>query len=186
VDDHCTECGFDGRAYAIADVRSRLQALPGEIAPVLRNATADALHARPDPATWSALEYLGHLRDLMAFHRHAIEQALAHDVPTLELVDPDTFVADAGYATADLEDLLGQFGRRVDRLDALLATLDASALDRRAGFGDDTIDVRLVMRSAVHEGFHHRGDIERLLGAGHSTMRASPMSRTRSGSPSQP
>jgi hypothetical protein len=162
VDDHCTECGFDGRAFTIEDVRTRLQALPGEIAPLVRAVPSEALGVRPDPATWSVLEYLGHLRDLMAFHRFAIEQALAHDVPTLELVDPDAFVDAAGYAHADPEDLLGQFARRVERLDALLATLDAAALDRRAGFGDDMIDVRLVMRSAVHEGFHHRGDLVRV------------------------
>jgi hypothetical protein len=64
------------------------------------------LAARPDAATWSAMEYLGHLRDLMAFHRHAIEQAPA----------------------------------------------------------PGTIDIRLIMRSAVHEGIHHQGDLSQLVG----------------------
>jgi hypothetical protein len=148
----------------IAEVRARLQATPDEVGGIVRAVPRSVLGTRPDPATWSAIEYLGHLRDLMAFHRHAIEQALAHDEPDLELVDPDAHVADAGYATADPEEILAQFSRRVARLDALLGSLSEADLDRRAGFGTATIDVRLVMRSAVHEAVHHEGDLSRLVG----------------------
>jgi hypothetical protein len=163
VDDHCAECGYDGRDFTVRQVAAALAALPADIETLVRSAADAALRTRPAPTTWCALEYLGHLRDLMAFHRYVIERAIAEDAPTLELVDPDEFVTDAGYRDADVDALLAQFARRVARLVTFVEGMDQGALIRTVRFGDDSLDVRLVMLSALHEGVHHQGDIEAVL-----------------------
>ncbi len=108
------------------------------------------------------MEYLGHLRESMAFHHWLIESPLAEDNPSIPTVDPDESVAQAGYADAEAEALIGQFGRRVDRLCELLAELDDSSVNRSLALGDRRITVGLVARSAWHECHHHRGDVHRL------------------------
>jgi hypothetical protein len=47
-------------------------------------------------------------------------------------------------------------------LATLLAGLSPEALARPLVL-DRPIDVQLVARSALHEGYHHRGDLQRLL-----------------------
>src|SRR3954469_23287130 len=69
VDDYCDECGFDGRAMTISEVVASLRRLPDEIGATVAPLTDERLRTRPAPTTWSAIEYLGHLRDLMAYHR---------------------------------------------------------------------------------------------------------------------
>jgi hypothetical protein len=162
VEDHCDECGFDARDLTTHEVAGRLLLLPEQVRSVLEGMDDTALRRRPDPRTWSAIEYLGHLRDLMAYHRFLIERATAEERPAVESVDPDTTVASAGYAHASLDDLLGQFARRVDRLVTLIDSLDAEAVDREIALGDREIDVTLVTRSALHEGHHHTLDLTRL------------------------
>jgi hypothetical protein len=162
MDDYCQECGFDARTMSIEDVIAALRLLPEQIGAVVAPADADRLRLRPDAHTWSAIEYLGHLRDLMAFHRWVIEQALSEDRPVLAPPDPDSFVADSQYQNSDRDELLAQFDRRVDRLAALLESLPPEAFTREVVL-EDPVDVKLVARSALHEGVHHRADLARLV-----------------------
>jgi hypothetical protein len=164
MEDHCGECHFDARAMTTAEVCGQLRLVPGQVRLVLDGVDEAALRRRPDPGVWSAMEYLGHLRDLMAYHRFLIERAVAEDGPVVASVDPDDAVASAGYAGAGLEELLGQFDRRVDRLVTVIDGLADGALDRRLVLGDREIDLRLVTRSALHEGYHHQLDLVRVLG----------------------
>lgn len=80
----------------------------------------------------------------------------------MPVVDPDELVAKAGYAEADIEALIGQFERRVDRLCNLLTELDGHAMNRSLTLDDRHITVGLVARSAWHECHHHRVDIRSL------------------------
>lgn len=170
MDDVCQECGYDGRTMSNSDVQAALSALAPEITALVRSGGDDAIRAQPAPGTWSVIEYVGHLRDLMAFHRFVIERALAEDTPMINTVDPDEFVAAADLRNADRDELLGQFERRVTRLVEFLGTIADADLDRPVLFerqppaAPDRHDVRLVSRSAVHEAVHHRDDIARLLG----------------------
>ncbi|MFZ0904419.1 MAG: DinB family protein, partial [Mycobacterium sp.] len=117
---------------------------------------------RPAPDVWSPLEYLGHLRESMAFHRWLIERALAEDNPLIPMVDPDESVAQSKYNEADRAQLIAQFDRRIHRLDDALTSLDDVAAARTLTLGDRQISVALVARSAWHECHHHHRDIRRL------------------------
>jgi hypothetical protein len=162
MEETCSECRFNESRAQPADVALALTPLAAELGEDIRALPADLVRHRPSPDVWSPVEYLGHLRESMAFHRWLIENALAEDNPLIPMVDPDESVAKAGYADADIGALVGQFERRVDRLCRLLAELDDEAVTRPLTLDDRHICVGLVARSAWHECHHHRGDIRRL------------------------
>ncbi|MCV7280212.1 DinB family protein [Mycolicibacterium flavescens] len=161
MEDVCTECGFDQSSTPAADVGPALERTATEVADAVRSVPLELLRRRPEPRTWAPIEYLGHLRESMAFHRWLIEQAVAQDHPEVPMVDPDESVAAADYRGADVEDLLGQFHRRVMRLGAHLAALPPGAAACSLTLGDRPITVALIARSAWHECHHHLGDIRR-------------------------
>lgn len=103
----------------------------------------------------------------MVYHRAAIERALVENTPRIAAVDPDLFVVRNDYRNADWDDLLAGFGRSIRRLGALLLSLDEAAVGRALIVDDppQQVDVAFVARSAIHEGVHHLGDIERLTTA---------------------
>jgi hypothetical protein len=164
VQDHCDECGFDGRPLTLKDVSAQLRDVPAGVQALLAGSDEPSLRRRPDPTTWSAVEYLGHLRDLMAWHRFLIERAVEEVRPKVPPVDPDQSVASSGYGDADVEELTGQFVRRVERLCGRIDSLRPGEETRVVEWiGGNDIDVDLIARSALHEGFHHTGDIRRVL-----------------------
>jgi hypothetical protein len=162
MEETCGECKFDESLAPPGDVALALPPLATAIGDDIRAVSVELTRRRPSPDVWSPLEYLGHLRESMAFHRWLIESALAEDNPVVPMVDPDESVAKSGYAYADVEALFGQFERRVDRLCRLLTELDGAAVNRTLTLDDRPVTVGLVARSAWHECHHHRGDIRRL------------------------
>lgn len=164
MEEICHECEFDASATPPRDVAVTLPPLARAIGNAVRALSPETARRRPSPQVWSPLEYLGHLRESMAFHRWLIEKALAEDNPLIPMVDPDESVSHAGYASADTEELIGQFERRIHRLCEVLMTLDGSAVRRTLVLDDHQITTALIARSAWHECHHHHGDIRRLGG----------------------
>lgn len=163
MEEICGECGFDESATPPRAVAAALVAQTVTIGDTIGAIPHDVLRCRPAPAVWSPQEYLGHLRESMAFHRWLIEQALAGPGPLVPMVDPDESVANAHYNDADTAELLAQFDRRIERLAALLAGLDDDAAEQTLTLGDRRITVALIARSAWHECHHHHGDMRRAL-----------------------
>lgn len=163
VEEICSECGFDESVTPPRAVAAALVAQAGHIADTLSVIPRDVLRRRPTPHVWSPQEYLGHLRESMAFHRLLIERAVAETEPLIPMVDPDESVADAHYNDAESDDLIAQFDRRVERLGAVLVGLDDNETQRTLTLGGRRITVALIARSAWHECHHHHGDIRRAL-----------------------
>jgi DinB superfamily len=166
VIDHCEECGFDGRDLSLAEIIEALRPFPDDVAAIVADCDAVRLRTRPTPGSWSALEYVLHLRDLMAYHRWLIERAMAEDEPVVATADPDAAIAGIDASAVDLEEVLGQLSRRVERFCSLIEGLDDAACSRRVVIapGAEPLEVRLVARSAQHEAHHHRGDLVRIVG----------------------
>jgi hypothetical protein len=162
VEQQCRGCDFDESTTPVGRVASALSTEASAIGESMRLVAADVVRRRPRPDVWAPIEYLGHLRESMAFHRWLIERAVTEDRPVIGQVDPDASVASADYCAADVEELIGQFGRRIDRLIGLVTTLDEAALSRVALLDDREISAALIARSAWHECHHHHGDIRRI------------------------
>ncbi|BCP05408.1 DinB family protein [Mycobacterium paraintracellulare] len=164
MEEICHECGFNQSATPPGEVAAILPPLAQAIARSVRLVPEERIRRRPAPDVWSPLEYLGHLRESMSFHRWLIEKAIGEDNPLIPMVNPDESVARAGYRAADTDALIGQFDRRIQRLCELLITLDDKAIHRTLTLDGRQIPVALIARSAWHECHHHHGDIRRLGG----------------------
>lgn len=162
MEEICRQCDFDQSMTPPGEVAEALAPLAPAIGDGIRAISDDELRRRPAPAVWSPMEYLGHLRESMAFHRWLIERALAEANPLIPTVDPDESVARSRYNEAEAEELVGQFDRRIQRLADALSTLDDEAAARTLTLDGRQLSVALVARSAWHECHHHLGDIRRL------------------------
>ncbi len=69
----CRDCEFDESATPPRAVAEALPGLARAIVASVRALPAETARARPAPEVWSPIEYLGHLRESMAFHRWLIE-----------------------------------------------------------------------------------------------------------------
>jgi hypothetical protein len=174
VEEICHECDFDQSKTPAREVPAALAPLALAIGDAIRSIPDDEIRRRPAALVWSPLEYLGHLRESMAFHRWLIERALAEDNPLIPLVDPDESVAQSQYNGATADALIAQLDRRVERLADLLNSVDDGAAVRTLTLDGRRISVALVARSAWHECHHHHGDIQRLGQAPRSSSDQEP------------
>jgi hypothetical protein len=164
--DHCEICGYDGRHESFADVATPLQQFPARLRGLVEANPATDMARRPASGGWSCLEYVGHLKDLLAYHRWLTELACDGSDQEVPKPDPDAYVAQAGHRDADVADLLDQVQRRSIRYSQLLRSLDdvqAGRSIRLAGQG--LVDVTSIARNARHECEHHYLDLQRLIGA---------------------
>jgi hypothetical protein len=118
---------------------------------------------RPDPVTWSMVEYLGHVRDVVVVFAERIEQARAEDRPTFPPLGNDDRAVRLRYNEADVEATLQELSSGAARLAGLIESLGDDDWARRATRrpGEER-DVRWMVRQAAHECRHHLADIERV------------------------
>jgi hypothetical protein len=120
------------------------------------------LRARPTPASWSALEYAAHVRDVLELFERRVVQLLQGE-SELEVVDHDRAVAEGHYNDLDpatvLEQLEAAAGALAVRLEGLEPD-DWSRTGTRAGEERTMLDIG---RRAAHEAHHHLLDIGRAL-----------------------
>src|SRR4051794_39053609 len=82
----CPECGFVAAAVAREDVAAMVRANAAAWPVVL--ARPDVAR-RPDPATWSPLEYACHVRDVFRIYDYRLELMLTQDDPGYPNWDQD-------------------------------------------------------------------------------------------------
>jgi hypothetical protein len=160
--DRCEGCGFiydldraDGSGAVIV---AGADEVADSLAP-----DRDEVRRRPDPSTWSALEYAAHLRDVLLVQRERVLAARRSECPTSPPMGRDERVEHDGYADQSADDVARQLR------DA--ARLFANVLDRvaRAGEWDRTLiynypapserSLRWVALHTEHEVSHHLDDV---------------------------
>jgi len=168
----CPECGLDyesispkDTAVAIRSYPRRFQAL---VAPIDREQATrpDAQsRRRPDPHTWSALEYTAHVADIFDTFTDIIRRMRVEDRPSIDFFHPDERAAEARYNEQDPDDVLRRLQENAERLAAELDEVGADDWRRTAEFPWGERDLLTMARNAVHEGHHHLRDVERVLAA---------------------
>jgi DinB superfamily len=164
----CEECGFDYDGCALDAVSGSIRGLGRRFrAPLTRGMPDEDLgglvRLRPEPATWSALEYACHVRDALALYDWRIKQVLAGDRPELPAMRRDEVVVERAYNSQDpvtvADELEAAAGRLAERLDAV----PDDGWDRIGIRDGEELSVRWMARNALHEGNHHLLDIGRVL-----------------------
>lgn len=167
-DEPCEECGFDPLATAPEDLADAVRGLgrryraaltrflPGEDPAVI-------VRARPDPATWSALEYACHTRGALGVLDGRIRTTLTDEEPQLGWWDHEAAAADEAYNDQDPGTVADGLDEAAAHLAETLRSVPAGAWDRAARRGEDRFTVVGLGRYALHEGHHHLLDVGRAL-----------------------
>ncbi|MBB5867155.1 hypothetical protein F4553_000534 [Allocatelliglobosispora scoriae] len=154
----CPECGYTAASIAPAAVASALRGNGAAWADLL--ARRDDVAVRPDPQTWSPLEYACHVRDVCNLYSYRLGLMLAEDGPTFPDWNQDaTAIADR-YSEQDPAVVSAEL---VAAADAFADELDAVTGEQwqRPGTRSDgahfTIDT--FARYFLHDVVHHLADV---------------------------
>jgi len=159
--DHCAECGFDHGSLAIPDVPSTLRAAAERLAEDLVSGDDAAVHARPDPSTWSVIEYGCHVRDVLLVQRERILLALVENKPGFTSMYPDARVVNAHYDRESALEVGQELAVAANLAARVIGRLSPEQLDRRCIYmypEPTERDLAWVVRNTVHEVVHHELD----------------------------
>ena len=159
LDRRCPECGFDATACRAVDVAAIVRANAVEWSRILAE-PASSVAVRPDDATWSALEYGCHVRDVYRIYHRRIHRMLVEDDPQYANWDQDATAADDRYHEQEpavvASELVDAASLLADRLD-LVHGDEWDRTGRRSDGAVFTVDT--ISRYMVHDTIHHIWDV---------------------------
>jgi hypothetical protein len=160
----CDACEFDGSAYGPAELLEAIRDLGPQWKRLLLDA-GDDLRDRPDPATWSVLEYAAHSRDITALHVFGVEQALTLDEPKFPEIAGGELVENAAatYASQDPGIVGTELENQALRLADLAQASGQASWSRGLTLGSSRSDVRRLLEHALHDSHHHLVDVNKGL-----------------------
>ncbi len=166
----CDECGFDAAELSPGDAITAVRSFPKRYrAPLTRllpKDDASLLRRRPDPVTWSALEYAAHVRDVFGMYASHVRRTLDEDRPELTGFDPDELAESRRYNDQDAGAVADELATNAELLATALEAVPADAWQRVGLRHGEERSLLVTARRAVHEGNHHLLDIGRSLRAG--------------------
>jgi hypothetical protein len=157
----CDVCGFGWATVSRDQIGGRIGAGVSAIVDLL---TSDPSHVgvRPSTRRWSAIEYAGHVRDVLFMLRDRLVVGLVEDLPSFkpmyrdERVDLGLYKADTIAAMAD------ELRTGATMFTRLFGAIDPDQLNRDVLYGWPEPTRRSILwmaQQAVHEIEHHRLDI---------------------------
>ncbi|QJU54483.1 DinB family protein [Herbiconiux sp. KACC 21604] len=154
----CPECGFDSSATEASAVAGLIRENAAAWPAVLERAS---VRERPDDATWSALEYGAHVRDVFRVSQKRFGLMLAEMDPEFADWDQDATAVEDRYAEQDPAVVGRQLLDEGEALAALLESVPADAWERR-GFRSDgsAFTVDTLARYVIHDPVHHLHDVK--------------------------
>lgn len=154
----CPDCPM---SYADTRVESAVVALrgvPEEVRAAVLAVAPEHRRVRPDPATWSVVEYACHVRDVFATYTVRLHRTSTEDAPALEPMFADLRAVRFRYNEADPGVVLGELEAYVAGfVDEIAATTGWDRVATRRP--DEVRTARWLVRHALHEARHHARDI---------------------------
>ncbi len=120
---------------------------------------------RPNPSTWSALEYTAHVADRLDHVGPAVRRTTFENQPVIEVFDSDDRAAEKAYNVLDRTEVLGWLDFACAELASVLEGVNADDWTRTALVAGVPRDALTIARDGVHEGSHHLRDVQRVLAA---------------------
>lgn len=160
----CAGCDLDVSDVDTSDLGRRISTEASAWAALLAS-DDDAIRVRPEPTTWSALEYAAHVRDVLSVFADRVMRMLAEDGPELGWWDHEAAIENGWDNALEAAAVADDLQRNADHLEAVLARVPPDGWARvglrRAG---EEFTIELLARFALHEVVHHRGDAHRSAG----------------------
>jgi S-DNA-T family DNA segregation ATPase FtsK/SpoIIIE len=162
---------LDEERIAIPDAIVALRSYPRRWREAFTAAQSDGgdelLTRRPEPETWSAVEYAAHTRDVFRLLAAGLEEVLRRDRPDFgHPPDPDETAR--AYADLDADTVLTEFGDASTALADRAERVPAQEWSRPFVVDGGEHHAGWIVQHAAHEGSHHLRDVER----GFATLRA--------------
>jgi hypothetical protein len=156
----CATCPLRYPDTGLADALLIIDQVPGRTAIVARAVPEPALRTRPEPGTWSALEYVCHLRDVYMTSTIRLHRVRTEDHPVFEPMLNELRARRFGYRTLDLDAVLLELGAAVAGFHYETGRMPEQGWERTGSRlpGEQRTALWLV-RHAAHEGLHHVHDI---------------------------
>lgn len=157
ITEGCAECGFDPD-LDVTTTGERLRAT----VPVWREQLArEDVRERPDPTTWSPLEYAAHCRDVLAVMRERLELMLAEDGATFPSWDQDAAAVDERYHLQDPLQVADEYAEEVELAADAFDAVRGAQWDRRGSRSGTNFTVATLAAYLLHDIEHHVEDVTR-------------------------
>ena len=162
----CGECSYDFESLGRDEIRRDVLSLAEEHRILLAFVPRERLRAHSRPASWSALEYACHVRDVLRFQRERVVLAQAEDTPRFVSMDRDQRAVAERYNDQEPAVVALQIGAAAQEFAAALRALSEDGWLRCGIYPWPAPQVRTVEwigRRTAHELAHHLFDDRRLL-----------------------
>jgi len=158
LDRTCRECDVDSAAHDPAVTGSVLRECARRWSAAL---TRPNVRERPDPRTWSPLEYGCHVRDVLRLYDERLQLMLLQDDPLYANWDQDATAVEQRYADQDPQTVATEIatatGPLADRFDGL-----SGNQWQRTGRRSDgaSFTVTTFAQYFLHDVLHHLHDVK--------------------------
>jgi SAM-dependent methyltransferase len=157
LDRPCPECGFDA-------VDAPLDRLPEGIrdnaAAFVAALAGPDVALRPDPATWSVLEYAAHVRDVHRVFDERVALMLAEDEPCFENWDQNAAAVEGRYGEQEPALVAAELVAAAERVAERYAGVPGRAWERAGRRSNGSrFTVASLGRYHLHDVVHHRHDV---------------------------
>nr|WP_261566250.1 DinB family protein [Frankia gtarii] len=158
----CADCGFSYPARTVEGVLAEIAALSTRVAQAVTATGPDLLRKRPTPSTWSVLEYVCHLRDVLATSTIRLYRARTEARPVVEPMLNDLRAHRFRYNELDPAAVLAELAANAWGLRDEAGRVAPQDWERTVvRLPDEERTARWLLRNALHEGIHHLADIRR-------------------------
>ncbi|MFF4651286.1 DinB family protein [Streptomyces sp. NPDC001380] len=158
----CPDCGLDASSVPREAVAGLLRANAAAWTGLLAGGSADGgeLRRRPDPGTWSPLEYACHVRDVFRLFAVRLDLMLTRERPLFPNWDQDATAEAERYGEQDPAAVAAGLAAAAE---SLAAAFDRVGGDRWRRTGDRSdgasFTVESFARYLLHDPVHHLWDV---------------------------
>lgn len=153
----CPQCGLVASDVQPREVTTSLRTVAASWQRVLGGPD---VRERPEPTTWSPLEYGAHVRDVLVLADERVALLLAEQDPVFADWDQDATALEQRYDQQDPSAVAAAVVGAGEALAARLDGVDAAAWDRAGRRSDGSVfTVASFSRYVLHDVAHHLHDV---------------------------
>jgi hypothetical protein len=157
VEKPCPECGFDASTFDATDVAALVRANAVAWPAVLERAD---VRVRPDDATWSALEYAAHTRDIFRLYDYRLHLMLDEHDPLYPNWDQDETAVAEKYNEQDPAVVSAELLDAAERIAVSFAAVSGDHWQRPGRRSDGVVfTVETFAMYFMHDPIHHLWDV---------------------------
>jgi hypothetical protein len=156
----CADCGIDEAGISIPDAIGAIRGFPRRYREALDAVPPPRLRIRPDPDTWSVLEYAVHTREVLELLAGTLPIVVNEPGIRFPPIDVDESVKDRPDWVMDPNLAVRGITSAAQAIAEQAESMPWSAWDRTFFIGDNEHAASWIVQHAAHEGAHHLRDIE--------------------------